>query len=317
MSRGKGYDEQPVFQASISDLDQKAIEEFLKDQGYKEKTAFKNRASLREYKRVFDHGGRTYPTCGALLLFGKDPLRFFPEGYVVTSQFKGDNRGEVIASLECKGPLVQQIDAAYQFIISRLSRKMTFSGSGVRRKDTVEIPEIAIREALVNAACHRDYAIKATSKIGLYQSKLEFFSPGIFPGPLALKELESGISYIRNHVVCRVLRESGVIEKLGTGLRVIFSSFREAGLARPDIFEGDGYVKYLLPKIRDEGVVLESIEEKILKLAEQLGEISVTDILKKNQSSRATVGRVLSGLVKTKKLVRYGKGRGVRYRLPL
>jgi ATP-dependent DNA helicase RecG len=312
-SRGRSMDEQPLFQAALKDLDQSGILKLFKSKGYHEQQEFQRLSALREFKFVYDEQHKSYPTVGAVLLFGQNPQQFFPEATILLSEFKNDVGREIISSIECTGTLFDQIEKAYQFVIGHLPRAMIFKDQA-KREDRSEVPEIAIREALINCVAHRDYSINGSIKIAIFPSRLEFFSPGNFPGLLSVRELESGISYIRNHVICRVLREAGYVEKLGTGFQTIFSSYRKANLLTPSVIEGDGYIKYILPRTRKAQLPqINSLEGQILELIQRRGEISTRDIVSSLKISRATVGRVLNKLVLSKKIIRFGHGSSVRY----
>ncbi len=82
----------------------------------------------------------------------------------------------------------------------------------------------------------------------LYDNRVEVFSPGNFPGPLNVDELEMGITYIRNAVITKIFREAGYIEKLGSGFRSLFESYRKRGLPQPIVIEGAGFIKCILPR---------------------------------------------------------------------
>ena len=105
------------------------------------------------------------------------------------------------------------------------------------------------REALLNAIVHRNYHIKAPIKIAIYENRVEIFSPGQFPGPLDPKNLKTGITYLRNPAICKILRESGYVEKLGSGLITIFESYEKRNLEDPIVIEGENYIKCILPRV--------------------------------------------------------------------
>ena len=210
---------------------------------------------------------------------------------------------------------MSQIKNAYDFIIKNLSKSVKIKN--LKRDEKLEIPSVAIREALVNAVAHRDYSIAGPIKIGIYPNRIEIFNPGIFPGPIPQHELKSGITYIRNSVICRVLREVGMVEKLGTGLATIFNSYEKANLKEPSIIEGDGYVKCILP--REMKLVSENQNAdredsyQIERLIEQYDSFQMQDIVGKYSASRSSIGRILGKLVRDGRLIKRGKGRGVSY----
>ncbi len=147
----------------------------------------------------------------------------------------------------------------------------------------LEIPEVAIREAIVNAIIHRNYHISAPAKVSLYDNRIEIFSPGDFPGQLTQDILRCGISYIRNYAITKVFHEIGYIEKLGSGLNAIFESYEERGLEEPSVVEGPNFVKCILPRPSARGKASpESIDEdlqRIIRLFKTSGELSISDVI--------------------------------------
>jgi len=113
----------------------------------------------------------------------------------------------------------------------------------------------------MNAIVHRDYSIPAPTKIAIYNDRMEVFSPENFPGPIDLDDLEKGLTFIRNPIICRIFREAGYIEKLGSGFRMLFESYRNYNLLRPSVIEGNGFIKCILPRPTLHQIQLPSSEE--------------------------------------------------------
>ena len=162
---------------------------------------------------------------------------------------------------------------------------------------------------------HRSYVLKAPSKIAIYEDRVEFFSPGQFPGPLNIKYLTSGITYLRNPGICKILRELGYIEKLGTGFIAIFNSYEKANLKTPQIIDGENYVKCILPRESKEIMVEVKHDEllSIIELFKQQHEINIADVIRYLAVSRSTALRKLNQLVESGCIEKVGKARSVRY----
>jgi ATP-dependent DNA helicase RecG len=306
-SRGKSPDELPVYHADEHVVDLDLIALFLKTR----QSGFQgiiNNDLLKSYKITVSEHSRNYPTTGAVLLFTKDPQFFFPEAYIVCTEFVGNSGREAIASLDCTGSLFSQFESAYNFIVSRLSK--SFSIKNTKREETIEIPVIAIREILLNAIVHRNYNIKGSIKIAIYNNRIEFFSPGLFPGPLSIDNLEEGITYIRNSVICKIFREAGYIEKMGTGFITMFASYAKANLKKPQIIEGQNFIKCILPREKDLNT---SNSDPIIDLCLKFDDISISDVIKTLNITRATAGRRLRKLVDSGLIIKHGKGPASRY----
>ncbi|MCX6989722.1 MAG: putative DNA binding domain-containing protein [Chlamydiae bacterium] len=311
-ARGKCFDMMPVYETTEKDLDQDKIREFLElKTGEKEGKISKE--LLRSYYLVAEEHAHTYATTAGILLFGKEPGYHFTEAMIICSHFKGIEGREALASIDCTGTLFEQFERAFDFIISRLSKSFVIEGP--RRTETLEIPKEAIREALLNMIVHRNYHLRSPSKIAIYQNRIEFFSPGIFFGPLNPQNLKLGLSFIRNPALCKVFREAHYIEKLGSGFPTIFTSYEKRGLKTPSIIEGEGFVKCLLPRptVDDELPLMIDELQPIIDLFSTATELTMADVTKNLGLSRTTAGRRLDTLIKLGKIKKMGKGRSTVY----
>ncbi len=310
-ARGKSFDMMPVYGSSENDLDHDKIRAFIQSRKT-DKKAKVTQELLKSYYLIDHEHAHTYATTSGILLFGKDPQHFFTEAMIICSHFKGIEGREAIASIDCNGTLFEQFEKAYDFIVGRLSK--AFKIEGPRRQETLEIPEEAIREALLNMIVHRNYHQKSPSKIAIYQNRIEFFSPGTFFGPLNTQNLKLGLSFIRNAAICKVFRESGYIEKMGSGFITIFKSYEKRGLKTPTIIEGEGFVKCIFPRETQLQIKIgEEDIQAILSLFDVAREISIADVEKNLHIPKSTILRRLKALIKSGVLSRKGKGRGTVY----
>ena len=104
----------------------------------------------------------------------------------------------------------------------------------LRRIDVPEYPPEAIREALVNAVVHADYAMAGTTiTIAIFDDRLEITNPGGLPLGLTLEHALSGSSRIRNRVIAKVFHELKLIESWGTGFSKIIDACQKHGLDSP------------------------------------------------------------------------------------
>ena len=167
----------------------------------------------------------------------------------------------------------------------------------------------------MNLIIHRNYHIKAPSKISIYDDRLELFSPGDFSGPIEQDQLLKGLTYLRNPAICKIFREMGLVEKMGTGFINIFKSYEAWGLEKPQIIEGANFVKCILP--RRGSLKIPSImqtEENILPLFYSQAEITIHDVMNKFTISRSTAQRWLQSLISKQLIERTGRTRNIRYR---
>ena len=310
-SRGFSADEMPVYHATQDDINDQLFFDFLK----KRRLSFSNveqQQLLRHYKLIIKEHNRAYPTTAAILLFGKESQRYFTEAFIICTHFKGTAGREVIATKDCMGNLFQQLEQGIDFVLSRLNKSFLIKQK--RREERYEIPEVAIREMVINAVVHRDYHMPGPIKIAIYDNRIEIFSPGNFPGPLQVEHLEMGITYIRNTIICKILREAGYIEKLGSGFLTLFESYRQYDLPKPVVLENTGFIKCILPRPTQTMVTAkEDTKEQILRLFYLSDAITVRDIMKQFSVSRQTAARLLKPLIQEGFIVRRGKGPASHY----
>ncbi len=315
-ARGRSFDFMPVYHAELGDLDYQKIEHFfLNRKGVRELPAVFNEA-LSAYHIITDQHGHLYPTVAGTLLFAKDPQKFFPEAFIICARYTGVEGREALSYRDCGGTLFEQFREAYAFVVSQLYR--SFSITGPMREEKLEIPEVALREAIINALVHRNYHISATIKISIYDNRIEIFSPGGFPGPMNLKNIKKGLTYTRNTAIAKIFREAGYGEKLGTGFFTIFSSYEEYGLREPEIIEGENFVKCILPRLgaTKPRKKLKPDEEKlILDLFEKANELTMGEIVDALLISRSTASRRLEHLINKGIITKKGVGSGTRYAL--
>lgn len=307
------FEKLPVYNASLNDLDNQLIQNFL-DHRKNQASAHVTQDVLRSYSLIVEEHSVLFPTYVGLLNFGKSPQSFLSESMIIVSHFRGTEGREAIASIDCEGTLINQFQQAHHFVLSRLSK--AFSITGTVRDEKLEIPEVAFREALINLLVHRNYHIKAPSKIALYDDRLELFSPGDFSGPIEQDQLLKGLTYLRNPAICKIFREMGLVEKMGTGFIHIFKSYEAWGLEKPQIIEGANFVKCILPRgsFKSGLEKVQTEEEGILSLFYVQSEITVQDVVNKFSISRATAQRWLNSLIEKRLIERVGRTRNLRYR---
>ncbi len=304
-SRGITQDVLPIYQATNEDLNFDAIMRFLRTKQFPIQVEEPTVEILKSYHLIVEEHSRIYPTVGGILLFGKNPQHFLTEAFVICSHFKGISGRDMIATRDCTSTLFDQYRSSTAFVEEQLNRSFVIKGG--KREESLEMPVNAIREAILNVIVHRNYRIPGPIKIAIYQDRLELFSPGVFPGPIRIRDLELGITYIRNPVICRVFREAGYIEKLGSGFPTIFSSFKEANMRQPHIFEREEAIKIVLPRGKDTSSSTTD-ELKIMNLFTSKEQITINEIAASLGVSRTTAWRILQPLVREGLIARQGKG---------
>jgi len=133
------------------------------------------------------------------------------------------------------GPLMRVLEKAYTFIVRNTATVSRFSKGRLDRQDEPFYPADAIREGLVNAFAHRDYAdYKGGLTIQVYPERLEIWNSGSLPEGITPETLAKGhISVLRNPDVAHMLYLRGAMEKIGRGSLLILKKCRDRKLPAP------------------------------------------------------------------------------------
>jgi predicted HTH transcriptional regulator len=171
-----------------------------------------------------------------VLLFGRNRDRHFTDAWIQAGRFRGGDKSHIADSAEFRSYPALAIDEAIAFV-----NKHTIHGveiGAVRRKQRSNLPPVAVREAVINAVAHADYAQHGGPiRISIFDDRLEIENPGVLPFGLTVEDLERGISKLRNRVIGRVFHALGLIEQWGSGVQRIMGACRDAGLAPPRLEE--------------------------------------------------------------------------------
>ena len=165
--------------------------------------------------------GRQCPTNAALLL-SESPARkhFFPYAKIECARFKGTDKRVFLDQSTIEVPVHAAVEPCMTFIKKNIALGSTIGE--IYRKDRWEYPLEAIREALINAIIHRDYAILGSDiKMAIYDDMLEITSPGPLPDAIPVEELGNGRSEIRNRVLAPIFKDLKLIEAWGSGIQKI------------------------------------------------------------------------------------------------
>jgi ATP-dependent DNA helicase RecG len=181
----------------------------------------------------------------AVMLFGKDIRKWHPRCQVRILTYKGTEprSGEsynVVKDDSVAECIIKLIDRAWERLTVALSQH-TVVTDRARFEQSLLYPQIACREALINAIVHRNYAIEGRGiEISVFQDRMEILSPGMLLSTISLADLQQrkGVHESRNPYIARVLREVGFIREMGEGIRRIYDVMRSSSLAEP-AFQND------------------------------------------------------------------------------
>jgi ATP-dependent DNA helicase RecG len=178
------------------------------------------------------------PTAAGMLLFGKDPQALIPQSKLTYVRFPGTEpsggAGEhrYTRRQDCAGALARVIESVWSVLLQEMRGEAVVRG--LQREDRYVYPPNAVREALVNAVCHRDYRIAGRGvEIRHFDDRLEIFSPGGLPGYITLDNIVEE-HFSRNPRVVNGLFEWGYIEELGLGIDRIIGELLQNGHPQPE-----------------------------------------------------------------------------------
>lgn len=189
-----------------------------------------------------------YLTNAAMLLFAKDPQDWQQGAYIKIGYFESD--ADLLYQDEIHGSLLEQVDKAIEVICLKYMRAK-ISCEGIRRIKRYFVPEAALREALLNAVCHKRYESCIPIQVSIYKDRLYVANVGVFPKTWATDNLygkQEARPYNPN--VAAVMYDAGFIESWGRGVERIRSACAAYGLPEPEytVHPGDIMIKFSAPE---------------------------------------------------------------------
>lgn len=185
--------------------------------------------------------GKLYFTnAGALFFRINDEDVLFRHAGVVCALYKGTDKSYILDVKELNGDIVSNVDDAMIFLKKHL--RMSYKIEALRRENILELPEDALREAVVNAVCHRDYFEKgARVMVEIFDDRVDIVSPGEVCKGITPENF-GAVSITRNSILASMLYRINYIEQMGTGIIRMKNATREAKVAEP-VFELSSFFK--------------------------------------------------------------------------
>jgi ATP-dependent DNA helicase RecG len=222
------FDISPVPGSSPSDLSERRLGEYFRtvyNLDYSGADDAERGRMRRNSSLTAEVDGAETATVGGLLVFAEYPERFLPQAVITAAVFDGTVISDpVVQKKEIAGPLPDQADAALAFAALFVPEPLILDESA-RRKASSAVPREVLREALVNAVCHRDYSI-GTRKTQLYvfKDRIELRNPGRIANTLTLEMIKYGNSAPRNIFLVKLMDNLRYIDGLGRGVPMIVRS---------------------------------------------------------------------------------------------
>ena len=237
--------------------------------------------------------------------------------------FEGSQKTVFRDRKEISGSLLGQLEDTFSYLDQHNHLHAEFAG--LDRLDRHDYPAEALREALLNAIVHRDYAVSGPTLISLFDDRMEILTLGGLVRGITYNDILLGVSMLRNEHLANVLYRLRLIEAYGTGLSKIRECYASCG-RKPKIEVSDNAFKITLPNVNEaerapsygepRAADASGRSEKILDLIRERGSVSRLEVEKALGVSQATAGVALRSLLSRQRIVAEGAGRTRRYRLP-
>jgi ATP-dependent DNA helicase RecG len=316
---GKTWDDVAEPRASFEDIDQQAVNIFLRASEKAGRLSEIEPLSITELfdkLRLVENG--QLKRC-AIILFGKNPGRFYPNTFVKIGRF-GKDDADLRFQVSEEGNLITLLHT----VLSQLNNKFLVSPiefEGVHRIEKGEFPIAAIREMLLNALVHRNY-VGAPTQIRIYDDRISIWNEGTLPEGLNIESLKrSHASRPRNPIIADVCFKAGYIDAWGRGTLKIIQASKEANLLEPTMNEIDGGFAVTLFKdgLFYDNLINKGLTDRLTKavlLAKNKGHITNKEYQEAFGVARMTATRDLAELVERGFLKYSGaKGAGAYYEI--
>lgn len=175
-------------------------------------------------------------TQGGDVLFSHDPTIRHPQCRVQFVVFENDKAADEYQNLKWfNGPLLQVADKVSRELESFNASRVFFGEESLKREQRSRYAPRALREALVNALVHRDYAAySGGAKISVYPDRIEFWNSGNLPKEISLSDLRGEHPSVPvNPDIAKVFYLRGQMEQLGRGTLKIIKACEGIGARRP------------------------------------------------------------------------------------
>jgi ATP-dependent DNA helicase RecG len=337
--QGRTWDGVPVPDVTVRSLSKAAFDTFRKLARASERM---NAADLKEsatglVEKLHLLDGK-YLKRAAVLLFHADPEKFVTGAFVKIGFFRTND--DLLYHDEIHGDLFTQAEKTIDLLRTKYL-KAAITYRGIQRIETYPVPEPALREAVLNALIHKDYATGVPVQISVYADKLMIWNPGHLPDTWSVAKLkEKHASQPPNPAVASVFFRAGEIEAWGRGIERILAACRDAKFPEPEIeYEATGlWIRFPFSQevigrtsvsagtgektpvqtpvetpVQTPGIRRAGTPERILAIVSAEPELSLAEVAERIGKSLRAVERAASKLTQSGKLKHVGPTKGGRW----
>jgi ATP-dependent DNA helicase RecG len=239
------WDNQPCRGATLDDIDAPSVRTFLERAQKERRFDVDPLIPVKIALEKLDLLSGGLPTHAAILFFGKDPQRFFIQSEVRCARFKGEEVSSTYLNMDVlHGRIDQLIEDSNRFIAQTIQKAAWIVPGKMQREEHWEYPPDALREAVINAVCHRDYNASGNVQIRIFDSRAQVWNPGILMDGITVELLKvEHSSHPRNKTIARLLFLIGYIEQWGSGTLSMITACERDGVPDPQFLEtGNDFV---------------------------------------------------------------------------
>lgn len=228
------WDKQIIPKVSIKEIDKSKIKAFLNKAEVERNILFEGSKSAVNILEKLKLVEKNKITNASVLLFGKNPQHVLYRSIVKCGRFRGTEPIDFIDMQNIEGTIIEQVPSVLNFISRHINISVKITGSP-QREEIWEFPKDALREAVINAVCHRNYEDSGNVQIRIFDDRLEVWNPGELPPEITIESLKkTHVSKPRNELIAKCFYLIKYIEQWGTGTNRIVRLCKEAGLPEPE-----------------------------------------------------------------------------------
>jgi len=241
----KDFDAAPCENAVLADISSTKVKWFINKARSERSYTLAPDTPRKEVLAHLNLLAKGLPTRGAVLLFSDAPERFIHSADITCLHFHSTEMLKPIPSQQVyHGPLFEVVDKAVDFVMERVRRTVEPNVESAASVVTYEVPFRVVREAIVNAIAHRNYASKSGVQVMVFSNRIEVWNPGGLPEDLTVDMLRGPHPSVpRNRLICEPLYLAHYIERAGTGTLDMIRLCAKAGLPEPEFrSEGERFI---------------------------------------------------------------------------
>lgn len=278
---GRYYEDEPVYGATIDDIDLDFVSEYCHKIGF-DKDADTYLRTNKGY--ITTVNGVEKVSGAAILLFGKDPQKFFQRARIRIVRYSGDEERfgremNVIKDVWFEGRILEMTQKAIDFVETQI-KEYTYLGEDARFVTIPQYPQFCWTELIVNAVAHRDYSILGTDiMVKIFDHHYIVESPGILPGMVRIDNIRQ-MHFSRNPKIVQYLQQYKLVKEFGEGVDRMFREMEQSGNPAPEYKQIEFMVKVRLNS---------NVKEQGSQTSSQRGSQTSSQ-----RNSRTTSGRILN-----------------------